>query len=285
MLLLAGSTQSLGAGANDVFLLKTDLDGAILWQQTYGGSGDDYPEDLMQSADGSILVTGITSSYGAGLKDIYLLKLDSSGDSIWTRTYGGPLDDGGASLAPGDSGKIMLFNYTDNYGAVNRDWYLLQVDENGDSISSALIGTAEYEEAQSIERTSDGNFILYGHSAGFGNIEHNTFAAKVNVSGGVLWQNVYGGAQHDGGEHGLQTDDGGYIFAGRSASFGNNSEQGFIVKTDAGGSMLWHRDVGGDADDSFYNMLETEDAWFFVGNTQSFTNGNNDVFLVKIIKP
>lgn len=284
-LLIIGTTDSYGTGGKDIYLLKIDTTGAMLWHKEFGGTADDLGEDILIASDGNYLITGMTSSFGNGLRDVYLVKANTSGTVIWTKTYGDALDDGGISLCNSDSGNVMLFGFTDNFGAMNRDCYLLKVNSAGDSLNSWLYGGAEYEQAVSISATTDGNFIICGHTASFGHIEHNVYALKVSKNGTIIWEKDYGESFHDGAERGEQSDDGGFIFAGRTSSFGNNYEQMYLVKTDASGNFQWQKDVGGNADDAGYNMIETDDSYIIIGNTLSVTNGNNDVFLVKILKP
>ncbi len=283
-LLILGITDSYGAGGDDMYLLKIDTTGAQLWHKEYGGAADEVAEDIVIAPDGNYLINGITYSYGNGLRDIYLLKITLAGTPIWTKTYGGPLDDGGISLCNAPGGNIMLYNFTDNFGAVARDTYVMKVNSIGDSLGAWLYGGDEYEQACSIEPTTDGNYIIMGHTASFGHFEHNLYALKITDTGTILWEKNYGGAFHDGGEHGEQSEDGGYIFCGRTNSFGNNSEQVYLVKTDANGNLQWEKDAGGSNNDAGYNMTETDDAYIVVGQTLSVTNGNNDVFLVKILK-
>ncbi|MBA3970751.1 MAG: hypothetical protein H0X46_01150 [Bacteroidetes bacterium] len=284
-LIIVGNTSSYGAGGSDIFLVKIDTTGALLWQKYFGGPGNELGEDILQTPDGNFMITGVTNSSGSGLRDVYVVKVNASGTLLWSKTFGGPADDGGSSLCNADSGNVMLFNYTDNYGALNRDMYVIKINGIGDSLNSWLYGGAEYEEAQSIERTADGNYILFGHTASFGHIEHNMYGLKISGNGTILWQNDYGGAIHDGGEHGKQSNDGGYILAGRSFSFDAGFEQMYVVKTDEGGVTQWEKNIGGINDDAAYNIAETNDAYLLIGNTKSISNGNNDVFLVKILKP
>jgi hypothetical protein len=284
-LLIIGTTDSYGAGSKDIYLLKIDTTGAMLWHKEFGGVADEIGEDITIADDGNYQITGMTASFGNGLRDVYLIKTNTSGTVIWSKTYGGALDDGGISLCKGSSGNLMLYCFTDNFGALNRDTYVIKVNSAGDSLDSWLYGGADYEQAVSISPTTDGNFVICGHTASFGHPEHNVYALKIAENGAVLWEKDYGNSFHDGAERGEQSDDGGFVFAGRSNSFGNNYEQVYIVKTDASGNLQWQKDIGGSEDDAGYNMVETDDSYIIVGNTLSVTNGNNDVFLVKILKP
>lgn len=283
-LLIVGTTDSYGAGVDDIYLLKIDTTGAQIWHKEYGGGDLEVGEDILIAADGNYVITGITGSFGNGLRDIYLLKITTGGTPIWEKTFGGPMDDGGIGLCQAAGGNFMLYNFTDNFGALARDTYVMKVSSTGDSLGAWLYGGDEYEQACSIEPTSDGNFVILGHTASFGHFEHNLYALKITDAGVVLWEKDYGGAFHDGGEHGEQSDDGGYIFCGRTNSFENNIEQVYLVKTDAAGNLQWEKNMGGSDIDAGYNMIETDDAYILVGHTMSTTNGNNDVFLVKILK-
>ena len=283
-LLIVGTTASFGAGGTDVYLVKIDTSGALLWQKDFGGSADESAEDVMISSDGAFLIYGITSSFGNGLRDAYLLKVDVEGTLLWSKTYGGAADDGGVSLCNAESGNIVLFGFTDNLPAIARDLIVIKINNAGDSLNSWLYGGTEYEQAESIEPTTDGNFILAGHTASFGHIDHNMYCLKISNNGTLLWENNFGGIEHDGVEHGRQCNDGGYIFAGRTLSFANHYEQMYLLKTDEAGTIAWQKDIGGIDDDAAYNIVETKGYYILVGNTKSVTNGNNDVFLVKIIK-
>ena len=87
--IVAGCTSSFGAGSGDVYLIKTNASGDTLWTRTYGGTGDDEGYSVQQTSDGGYIIAGYTDSFGAGDGDVYLIKTNASGDTLWTRTYGG----------------------------------------------------------------------------------------------------------------------------------------------------------------------------------------------------
>ncbi|MEO0265819.1 MAG: hypothetical protein ABIM43_04320, partial [candidate division WOR-3 bacterium] len=122
-------TYSYGAGYSDVYLLKIDESGNKVWERTYGGSNYDYAYSICPASGGGYVVAGYTWSYGAG-GDVYLIKIDESGNKVWERTYGGSNYDEANSICPASGGGYVVAGYTESYGA-GGDVYLIKIDENG----------------------------------------------------------------------------------------------------------------------------------------------------------
>ncbi len=128
--IICGYTGSYGAGG-DIYLLKVNANGDTEWTRTYGGSDYDYGYSVWQTSDGGYIICGCTESYGAGCKDIYLIKVNANGDTEWTRTYGGSKNDYGFSVQQTSDGGYIICGSTYSYGAGEDDVYLLKVNING----------------------------------------------------------------------------------------------------------------------------------------------------------
>jgi len=128
---LAGDTRSKGAGKDDLWLLRLDKQGNKLWDRTYGGSGFDRAYSLIQTSDGGYALAGCTQSYGAGKDDFWLLKLDSRGNKVWDKTYGGSDYDSASSLIQTSDGGYAVAGCTQSYGAGKDDFWLLRLDSKG----------------------------------------------------------------------------------------------------------------------------------------------------------
>ena len=119
------------AGTTDVYLVKTDASGNSMWKKTFGGPAEDWGRSVRQTADGGYIVAGRTESYGAGQSDVYLVKTNSSGDTTWTRTFGGPNYDAGQSVLQTADGGYVIIGGTSSYGAGAGDVYLIKTDASG----------------------------------------------------------------------------------------------------------------------------------------------------------
>ncbi len=109
--IIVGFTESFGAGGKDVWLLKVNEQGDTLWTRTYGGPADDVGNKVRLTSDNGFIIAGYTKSFGAGMADVYLVKTDEYGDTLWTRTYGDSLDDVGNSVVEDDSSGFLVVGY------------------------------------------------------------------------------------------------------------------------------------------------------------------------------
>ena len=165
---LVGSTSSFGAGANDMWLVKTDANGNVIWHQTYGVTGDDEGKAVIQTIDGGFALVGSTSSFGAGANDMWLVKTDTNGNVTWHQTFGGTGSDEALDLVQTVDGGFALAGYTQSYGQGGRDMWLVKTDANGVMIWNQTYGGLESEIGRSVIQTVDGRLALVGYTSSFG---------------------------------------------------------------------------------------------------------------------
>src|SRR4026209_599371 len=132
----------------------------ITFQKTYGGSGTEYGWCVQQTFDGGYIITGYTNSTGAGGNDVFLIKTNSDGDTLWTKIYGGTADDYGYAVRQNaDSGYTIACN-TMSFGSGSFDIYIIRTNATGDTLWTRTVGGADSDAAESMELTSDGGCIL-----------------------------------------------------------------------------------------------------------------------------
>jgi hypothetical protein len=280
--IMGGYSNSFGAGDNDVYLVKTDADGDTLWTRTYGGIDTDKCKSVQQCSDGGYIIAGETNSFGAGSYDVYLIKTDADGDTLWTRTFGGTGIDRAESVKETTDGDYILTGNTGSFGAGGKDVYLIKTDANGDTLWTKTYGATDDEEGHSVVLTTDSGYIIVGFTDSFGAGGKDVYLIKTDANGDTLWTNTHGGTDNDRGYAVQQCNDGGYIIAGDTKSSGAGNSDFYLVKTDMGGEALWTRDYGGTAIDIGYSLQQTTDEGYIIaGSTQSFNVGYFDIYLVK----
>ncbi len=280
--IIAGKTYSFGAGYEDVYLIKTDANGNVEWTKTYGGSGWDCGYSVQQTQDGGYIIAGYTFSFGAGYADVYLIKTDANGNVEWTKTYGGSDDDRGYSVQQTQDGGYIIAGETESFGAGGADVYLIKTDANGNVEWTKTYGGSDYDWGFSVQQTQDGGFIIAGVTSSFGAGSYDVYLIKTDANGDVEWTKTYGGSYDDWGKSVQQAQDGGYIIAGWTYSFGAGRCDVYLIKTDANGNVEWTKTYGGSDDDCGYSVQQTQDGGFIIaGKTESFGAGECDVYLIK----
>ena len=127
----------------------------LLWSTSFGDRNNEQGASCRRTVDGGYLVIGSTFSYGAGDYDIYLLKLDYLGDTLWSRTFGGPEADHGYDISVTPDNGLLLVGTTTSFGAGNRDAYVIKTDSAGNELWSRTFGGSLSDEARSIANHPD----------------------------------------------------------------------------------------------------------------------------------
>lgn len=269
-------------GNSDAFLIKTNSSGDTLWSKIYGGNAGDFGEAVRQTTDGGYVMAGITGSFGAGVEDIYVVKTNSSGDTLWTKTYGTIYDDLGLSIEQTTDGGYVIAGHTESNGAGKGDFYCVKLDAAGDTIWSKTYGGPKHDHAFCGTQTNDGGFIFVGHSVSFGGPTGGFYAVKTNASGDTVWTGVYGGANDSYCYTVIQTSDNGYAIIGYTDCFGAGGTDFYLVKTNSSGDTLWTKTYGSTNDDYSYGIDQTSDGGYIIAGTTSGTGGlNPDILLIK----
>jgi hypothetical protein len=187
---LVGETlSSLGAGGVDMYLVKTDASGKMLWNKTYGGTEDDGAWSLVQTSDNGYALAGYTESFGAGGKDAYLVKTDADGKMLWSKTYGGAGAEEAASLVRTTDGGYALAGYTLflSAGALDADVYLVKTDPSGKMLWNKTYGGTGAEVAASVVQMADGGYALAGYTLSFGAGKADVYVVRTEGESGLDW--------------------------------------------------------------------------------------------------
>ena len=270
-----GFTGSFSAG-EDVWLLKTDSEGDTLWTRTYGGDSMDHASCVQQTSDGGYIIVGATKSFPLlGDRDLWLLKTDSEGDTLWTRIYGvdgGPYDeDKGCFVLETPDGGYVVFGQQNELKEIGTNFWLFKIDASGDTLWTRtwdLTGRGRWNWSYCMEQTSDGGYILTGTSNPFP-MDLTPVLIKTDSEGDTLWTHFYG--TEDMREFGTcvqQTPEGGYIVGGFRFIPGEPDSwlesDMWLFKTDENGDTLWTRSYDWQDLDQINSLDQTSDGGYIL---------------------
>jgi hypothetical protein len=279
--IIVGETWTSG-GWYDVYLVKVDANGNMQWSKTFGGLNHDWGFSVQQTRDGGYIIVGVTTSYGAGWADVYLIKVDANGNMQWSKTFGGLNHDWGFSVQQTRDGGYIIVGATMSYGAGGYDVYLVKVDANGNMQWNKTFGGRGDDRGRSVQQTSDGGYIIVGETWTSGGW-YKVYLVKVDANGNMQWSKTFGGRGDDWGYSVQQTSDGGYIIVGATTSYGAGGEDVYLIKVNANGNMQWNKTFGGRNHDRGYSVQQTSDGgYIIVGETRSYGAGGYDVYLIKL---
>jgi hypothetical protein len=254
------------------------------WTRWYGDTGDEEVSSVVQISDGGFIIAGYTSSYGAGAKDIWIVKADAQGDTVWTRTYGGTGDDIGRSVRQTSDGGYIIAGQTNSFGAGNADLWLIKTDADGDSLWAKTYGGTASDVGNSVRQTQDGGYIIAGTTASFAVAYDDVWLLKTDSAGDTLWTKNWDVSNNaDRGTEVQQTHDGGYIVVGHSYyTPGGNILDFTLFKTDSLGNLLWMEIYGEREDQRGASVDQTSDRGYILTG-YSATSGviDPDVYVVK----
>ena len=218
--------------------------------------------------------------------------MDSNGNKLWRKNYGGTgWDYGTAAIATSDGG-FLLFGETDSFTHGSDDLLVYKVDSNGNKQWRKNYGGTgteyawwSYPSGEQVHQTLDGGYIFIGMSTSFTHGSYDFLVYKVDANGNKQWRKNYGGTSSEYGYAMQLTSDGGYIITGSSNSFTHGYADFLVYKLDANGNKQWRKNYGGTDSEVPFSIKQTVDGGYVVaGRTYSFvhTSGYNDFLLYKI---
>ena len=292
--IIMGDAWDWGHILLDMFIIKTDLSGNLLWHKYYGTDAQDFGFDIKLTNQGDLLLLGYTRGIDpAG--DLLLIKIDQEGNELWRNNYGSQYDDYGFELEIRDDNTILLVGskagfYHDvasatYYNVHDADILLISVDNNGDEIWRHVYGGDSHDFGNSVFSIGDEIFIG-GSTQSQGNGSFDMYLSKTDSQGNILWSNTFGGEEYEYANSICMNTEGNIYVLGSSKSYGKDgSADIYLVKTNNNGDEIWNLSLGGSFLDIGKEVIPTPDGGALIlGNTNSFGNGGTDILLIKVSK-
>jgi hypothetical protein len=274
---ITGPAYSYGLGG-DAALIRTNASGDTVWTRSFGGTKLDGGNSVRQTLDGGYIMAGVTNSFGNG-QQVYLVRTNASGDTLWTRVFGGAYLDAGSSVEQTKDSGYIVAGTSSSFGT-SFEVYFIKTDAAGDTAWTRTYGGAQTEFGSAVQQTQDGGYILTGYSESFGD-SAQVYLVKATSTGDTVWTRTYGGTRNDCGSSVRQTQDGGYVVAGYTNSFGAGDRNVYLIKTNASGDTVWTRTFGGGGVDVGLSVQQTSDLGYIVAGYSLSLRGDFQVCLIK----
>jgi len=310
-----GDFSGMNKGYWDIFVMKLNSNGDIVWKKTFGGSNWDKGYSITTTNDGGYVLTGKTNSFDGdfggmskGGGDIFVIKLNSSGDIEWKKIFGGIGEDWGWSITTTNDGGYVLTGWTnsdDNHpsGIIfgGGDLFIIRLNSDGLILWKRTYGGSSQDIGFSIKTTNDGGYVLTGWTysndgdfSGMNKGNRDTFVMKLTSVGDIVWKKTFGGSGWEGGGDIYQTTDGGYVLTSISNdSVPNGINQRyqdiFIMKLDSIGDIVWKKTFGGSNGEGSTITTTNDGGYVLTGFTSSndgdfsgMNKGRYDIFVMKL---
>ncbi|MCF7823264.1 MAG: DJ-1/PfpI family protein [Candidatus Marinimicrobia bacterium] len=281
-LLITGSSTVPGK-IRDVIIIRVSSGGDLIWSRIVGGDKVDVGRSVVEVDDGNIFVAGFTESYGSGEDDIFLIKLDSAGDTLFTKTYGGSGPETGDQILALRDGNYLIAGSSGSF-TDNRDSYIIKIKSNGEVIWSRATGSITgdsggYDRINAACETSNGKLLLIGDTNAEAPL--NTYFIKADSTGAVEYTDNMGESWYDFG-NGITESEVCAITICGTVDYKYGATDGYIRKLDHDGKELMYLTFGGEGKDGFNHILENlEKDFILLGQTRSWGAGATDLLLVK----
>jgi hypothetical protein len=236
--MLVGLTASFGDGNSDVWVVKINEEGSIVWNKTYGWSMDDAGRSITAAENNCLMVAGYTNSTGYGDYDFLVLQIDAAGNMLWNRTYGGTQSEKAYAIAPAQEGYVVVGD-TRSKGEGDSDAWVIKVDLNGNLLWDKAVGGEDFDQPTCVKASAHGGFLVGGFTFSFGNGERDFWLFKVDGSGNILWSTTVGRNGFEEAYAVLETAENEFVMVGWTNSIGAGYYDYYIVKISVENESNW----------------------------------------------
>lgn len=272
---------AVGSGITDAYLIKTDSAGNFQWSKVFETLHYDFIPSLKQTVDSAIIIAGLYDAWNGGVSDVYLIKINLGGDTLWTKHLGGnTFSQEARSIQITNDAGFIIAGFASN-ASLNRV-YLLRTDSSGIPLWTKTYGGSALDAGLDVKLTTDGGYIIVGYTY-FGAGNNDLYLVKTDSIGDTLWTKAYGSPGYEVGVSVQQTKDGGYIASGTTSPMAGNYSI-YIIKTNSTGDTLWTKTI---ITQSSYTgcgkIFETSDGGYIIATDTKnpFSPNNRDILLIK----
>jgi hypothetical protein len=282
---MAGYTSSSGVGGYDVFLVKADKAGNLIWQKTYGGSDWDFANSMDTITGGGFIIAGTTYSYGKGNADGFVIKTDANGDTAWTKTFGGLKDDEFKSVIQTSDGNYALTGYTKSFNDSLGDVWALKLDVNGDTLWRKFYGGNKSDNGNQIIEHPTGDLYIAGGSRSFGTGQLDGYLLRLNNNGTQLLFQIdnTSSSYQEFNSIAISKRSNNFVNAIAKETVSGFNAQSKMLEMNLGLSYINAIDFGSTLEDETRKIIATRDKGYVcIGYTYGYNSILSDCYFVKV---
>ena len=277
----------IGDNSDDIYIVKTDKNGIKKWDKHYGGRNSDHAYDIKQTSDNGYIIVGSTDDFGKNEStNVYILKLNSLGDTLWTKAYGTDFGDYGYSIIESFDKGFILTGMTYDFSTGKQNLLILKTDKYGNQVWMKIYECKNSYVGKSLIPTNDGNYIILADKPEFGGqiIDSHLRLFKINQLGDTLWTKVIKKGYSFQAGNIIQTKDNGYVISGTSIGDSSNKPYAtdiYLVSLNSKGETIWMKNYGTKDNDSGHHVIQTRDSNYVVVGDSYRKERNIIIFKVK----
>ena len=271
----------------DIWLIRTDENGDTLWTELYGGIDTEFINSFEGTSDAGFIFTGSTYSFGAGSRDVWVVKTDFFFEQEWMKTYGGVGRDSGYQIRETSDGGFVLIAAMESEVNGLETW-VIRIDKDGNDLWDRNYGELNAEWSGAVRQTADGGFIIASQFDGAGiTIEDEILIIKTDALGDTLWTRPYGRSISDQVSDIEVMEDGGFLMLGVTRPFGFEPFDYLLVRMDSVGATLWTKLMGGPGHELYPSFERTSDGGIVITGLLSKAEDldDQDIWIVRLGEP
>jgi len=283
-IIMAGSTGSFGLGDADMYMVKTNSAGVYQWSQSYGGLFTENCNAIIETADTGFMLVGYTNSYGAGQFDMFVVKTDSLGDTLWTRALGGAGWDFAYDVIQSVDGNYIVVGETYSTAGGDNDVFIVKLDVNGNTLWTKSYGGVNQDFGRAIVELSDSMLVIAGGTSSLGSGGLDVLLLKLSAQGDSLWARAHGGADDDWARDVIITNDNSISALGVTWSFSTDFVEMYHIKTDnSGTTLIFQANWGQINNQEGFQLLQRQNGNYqLFGYTMTSGGGAKDFILQEV---
>jgi uncharacterized delta-60 repeat protein len=284
-IVVVGNSMSYSEdGDSDVFVLKLNQQGKVLWKHTYGGSENEVGNGVDAIANGGVIIAGLTESYGQGNEDVYFLKLNANGKVLAESAIGGSGDDYASAIARTNDGNYVLGGASESFGDNGFDFYYIKLSPSGALLWEKTLGGENDDIIYDlVSAGGKGDFAFAGMTKSYGSKHKDLTVLKMNKDGNNYWHKIFGFKSKEYANSLVTTKDGGFVVAGTTKSFGMGKYDFYIIRLNNRGNLIWANVYGNEERDIAHGVTQLNNGQFIVvGQTDSYGKGSDDFFMMNL---